>query len=34
MKLKEAKLYMINVKRMFSKENLEDIQKELLNILL
>ena len=33
-KTKETKLYMINVKRMFSKENLEDIQKELLNTLL
>ena len=32
--LKETKLYMINVKRMFNKENLEDIQKELLNTLL
>ena len=33
-KTKETKLYMINVKRMFSKENLEDTQKELLNTLL
>ena len=31
--LKETKLYMINVKRMFNKENLEDIQKELIDSL-
>ena len=31
--LKETKLYMINVKRMFGKENLEDVQKELINSL-
>ena len=30
---KETKLYMINVKRMFNKENLEDIQKELMDSL-
>ena len=33
-KLKEAKLYMINVKRMFNKESLEYIQKELLDSLI